>query len=484
MEKKDYYVAIDLGSSNVVVAVGEKTQDNALRIVDLAVTPVKGQGVSCGEIKNIESVAKSIKEALEQIENRLGIKITEAYTGISGHHIKCAKHSYFVYVGQDGEICEQDIVRLKDSMYNVQPPEGETILKILPQNYIIDDREEATNPVGMFGKKLEATFNFIIGNKAAVSRLEKALLKVDVKQLKMFLNPLLSAEAVVLPDEKELGVAVIDIGAGTTDICIYCDNTIRHVAVIPIGADIINRDIRAYGILERYVEDLKVQYGSALSAEAASDKLIKIPGRTPREISFKNLSAIIEARMKDILDYVMAEIKQSGNDKKLGAGIVVTGGGANLKELDTLIREYTDMDVRIACADIKVSEDSVDKVLDPAYSTVVGMLAQVMDCGYQSRSYETVNVPVATQDKQTQVEDTRTYIPNYEAQVAEEPASREEDNIVAPQSSMNADSTMENESDQKEQSAPANKDPKVGKLFSKIKDKFSEWFDVIDENDY
>lgn len=480
MERKDYYIAIDLGSRNVVVGVGEKAEGEKLRVVDLAVVPVQGQGVSRGEIKNIESVAKSIKDSLGQIETRLGIKVSEAYTGISGHHIKCAKHSYFVYVGRDGEICEEDIVKLKDSMQNVQPPEGEKILKILPQNYIIDGQEEATNPVGMFGKKLEATFNFIIGNKVVVSRLEKALTKVNIKQLSMFLNPLLSAEAVVLDDEKEMGVAVVDIGAGTTDICIYCDNTVRHVAVVPVGADIINRDIRAYGILERYVEDLKVQCGSAMSEDAASDKLIQIPGRTPREISFKNLSAIIEARMKDILDYVMAEIKQTGLENKLAAGIVITGGGANLKDLDALIREYTNMEVRIAYADVNVSEDSLDKVTDPAYSTVVGMLYQAMQCD-APKSFE-VNI-VETKPEQI-VEPVKEEVP--ETKVEDEPKKAEEPKKEQkPLRHIIEEDDFEQDAEQagglgaRKETAK----PKAGFL-GRLKNKFSEMFDVIDDNEF
>lgn len=469
MEKKDYFVAIDLGSNNVVVVVGCKGDGGKVDVVDVAVAAVEGQGVMRGEIKNIEAVAKSIKEAVEEVEERLGIKIIDAYTGISGQHIKCAKHSYFVYVGRDGEIREEDVQKLNDSMRNVQAPDGEKILMILPQNYIVNDEEEVSNPVGMFGKKLEATFNFIIGNNASVSRLEKALMKVDIKQTHMFLNPLVSAEAVVLPDEKEMGVAVLDIGAGTTDMCIYYDKMIRHVAVIPIGSDSINKDIRSYGILERYIEDLKIQYGSALSENASADKLIKVPGRTPREpreISFKNLSSIIEARMQDILDYVMAEIKRAGCDTKLGAGIVITGGGANLKDLDLLIKNYTGMDVRIAAPDVCVGEESLELASNPGMATAIGILLKGAESG-----------------KPNKIEMIRRIVPSATAYQTE-PAA-------APKYGASSDNSAVSDSDgdvEQEISKPKATKPKKEKKekknpFKGLIDGFTKMFDVIDDNE-
>lgn len=473
MEKKDYFVAIDLGSNNVIVVVGCKGDEGKVDVVDVAVAPVEGQGVMRGEIKNIEAVAKSIKEAVEQIEERLGIKIIDAYTGISGQHIKCAKHSYFVYVGRDGEIREEDVQKLTDSMRNVQAPEGEKILMILPQNYIVNDEEEVSNPVGMFGKKLEATFNFIIGNNASVSRLEKALMKVDLKQTQMFLNPLVSAEAVVLPDEKEMGVVVLDIGAGTTDMCIYYDKMVRHVAVIPIGSDSINKDIRSYGILERYVEDLKVQYGSALSETASADKLIKVPGRTPREpreISFKNLASIIEARMQDILDYVMAEVKRAGCESKLGAGIVITGGGANLKDLDTLVKNYTGMDVRVASPDVSVGVESIEIAANPALATAIGILKKGIEGGRPNK-IETIRriVPTGSQfGKERQETDTLKNDAEQYGNASARNSEHDDDSFTAS----------------KQENPKVKKDKKEWKNpFKKLTDGFTRLFDVIDDNE-
>ena len=380
MEKKNYIVAIDLGSSNVVAMAGSRGEEGKVHINDVAVKEV--EGMMRGEIRNIESVAQSIKEAVAELEERLGIRISEAYTGISGQHIKCAKHSYYVFVGRDGEINREDVEKLNESMRNVHAPEGEKILHIIPQNYLIDSKEEVANPVGMFGRKLEATFNFVLGENVSVSRLEKALMKVGIRQVQMYINPLVSAEAVVLPDEQELGVAVIDIGAGTTDVTIYYDKIVRHVGVVPLGADAINKDIRSYGILERYVEDLKVKYGCAVAENVSAEKVIKVPGRTPREpkeISFRTLAAIIEARLQDIFDYVMEEIRLAGYENRLGAGIVLTGGCAQLHDIDQMVKNYTGLDVRIASPEMSVDEESVELADDARFSAAVGILKKGLE---------------------------------------------------------------------------------------------------------
>ena len=379
MEKKNYIVAIDLGSSNVVVMIGSKGEGGKVHIDDVAVKEV--EGMMRGEIKNIELVARSIKEAVTELEERLSIRIAEAYTGISGQHIKCAKHSYYVFVGRDGEINREDVEKLNESMRNVHAPEGEKILHIIPQNYIIDDKEEVADPVGMFGRKLEATFNFVLGENVHLSRLENALTRMGIRQAQMYINPLVSSEAVVLPDERELGVAVVDIGAGTSDVTIYYDKIVRHVGVVPLGADAINRDIRAQGILERYVEDLKIKYGGAI-AENAAEKVIKVPGRTPREpkeISFYTLAATIEARLQDIFDFVMKEIRQAGYENKLAAGMVLTGGCAQLQDIDRMAKNYTGLDVRIASPEASVDEESFVVAEDTRFSAAVGILKKGLE---------------------------------------------------------------------------------------------------------
>ena len=350
VENGDYVVAIDLGTNTVVTVVGTKDEDGRIRIVDREVSPVQGMGMVRGEIKNIELVSQSIKATVAAIEQRQQIRITEAYAGVSGQHIRCVKHPYHVF-SRGGEIRQEDVQHLHDSMRNVPAPEGEKILQIIPQSYVVDDEEETSSPVGTFGTKLASTFNILLGDSTAISRVEMALKRGGIAPLGLFLNAVASAEAVLSEDEKQEGVAVIDIGGGTTDVTVYEKNIIRHVGIVPMGGNVVNKDIRSYGILEKHVESLKTRYGGAMREKAQPDKFITTPGlsaKAPKEISCQNLAAIIEARMQDIIDFAVEEIKKSGYQNKLSAGVVLTGGGAQLRDLDALFKSYTGMDVRVA----------------------------------------------------------------------------------------------------------------------------------------
>ena len=333
-ENKNYIVAIDLGSGSVTAAAGSKDPDGRLNIIDMVSKPM--QGMSCGEVINIEQVTGAVRAAVGELEEHLGIKVTEAYAGISGHDIKCADSSYFVYVsGEDHEICEEDVAKLHESMNSLQPPEGICILDRTPQKYVIDSREETMQPVGRFGQQLEATFNFILANRGSLERLNKAFLRLGIVQRRLFTNAQASAAAVLTEDEKELGAAVIDIGAGCTDICIWQDNIMRYVGVLPVGSDAINRDIRSIAIPERFIEKLKTTHGYAVAAQIPEEKRsqnIKIKGRTQREnkeISFYNLAQIIEARLLDIVENRLVGMKSRG--------VYETPGGAILyKAIDVL----------------------------------------------------------------------------------------------------------------------------------------------------
>ena len=272
---------------------------------------------------------------------------------------------------------------MHDSMRNVPAPEGEKILQIIPQNYIVDDEEETANPVGTFGNKLASTFNIILGDSVAINRLEMALKRVDIVPLGLFLNAIASAEAVLTPDEKEEGVAVVDIGAGTTDVVVYQKNII-HVGIIPMGGNVINKDIRSYGILEKHVENLKTRYGEAMRDAAQPDKYITTPGlsaKASKEISSQNLAAIIEARMLDIIDFVVEELKKSGFQDRLAAG-----GGAQLKHVETLFKSYTGMDARVAGAESTLDGESLETAGQPAMATAVGILARAFDERAQNKT--------------------------------------------------------------------------------------------------
>lgn len=367
-----------MGCSSVVVAVGEKTPEGLLDVACVVTKPV--EGVNAGRIENIELVSRAIREAVSEAEQQLGIRITEAYAGISGDFVRCARHTdhVFVYDPQNG-VNQKDVDALFDRMRNVQAPDDETIMERVPQNYMVDDNQEVRNPVGSFGKKLSSTFNFILCLKTPMQRLDMALKRLGIKMLGVMSDALATPEAVLLPDEKEEGVAVVDVGGGVTDVTVYYRNVVRYVASIPMGASAINRDIRTMSVPEKHVESLKQKYGSAVAELAPEDKLIRVNGRTAREakdILLRNLATVIEARATDIAEFVQQEIKDSGYAGKLAYGIVLTGGSAKLKDLDELFRRVTGMDVRVAVPETGITGESKEKVADAAFLDRRGHPAQ------------------------------------------------------------------------------------------------------------
>lgn len=383
MEKKNYTAVIDLGSSNVVVAVATRNEEGTLDVEAIVSKPV--EGVNAGRIVNIEQAAGAIREAVTELENDFGMRITEAYAGISGEFVRCARHTDHVFTldPQNGVI-QSDVDALFDRMRNVQAPDDEVIVERIPQLYLLDEHEEVRNPVGSFCRRLSSTFNFILCDKTPLQRLDMALRRLGIRTLGIFPNVLATPEAVLSDEEKEEGVAVVDLGGGVTDVTVYCRGIVRYAASIPMGAKAINRDIRSQSIPEKHVESLKCKYGSAVAELAPEDKLIRVSGRTAREskaILLRNLATVIEARAMDIVDFVRQEIEDSGCADKLGYGIVLTGGSARLKDLDELFRRTTGMEVRVATAETGFSERSCERLSDPAYATAAGLLLRGMWAG-------------------------------------------------------------------------------------------------------
>lgn len=376
--EKEYIAAIDLGSKNIVTVVGLKDKDSNIEIIGTSITP--SEGMENGTIRNVESMAISIKKSIEEVESKLGVQIEAVYAGISGSFIKSIRHSYFVFVSnRDGEIKLDDVKKINESMDNVQVSDHERILKRIPQHYVLDNKsdEMVTNPIGMYGRKLENSFIFIVGDNGVISRVENAISRTGLKITNLFVNPVVSAEAVLLPEEKSEGVLYMDIGAGTTDICIYKDNIVRHVAALPIGGNMINKDIQTYGFMAKHVEPLKVSHGSAVSKLASVDQLVRIKGVSSNDekiISYQNLAVIIESRLLDIIELAMTELKRSGYEGALRAGIVLSGGVSLTKDIDILFREQTRMAVRIATPVINLVKEGSQVVDSPLYSTAVGLL--------------------------------------------------------------------------------------------------------------
>ena len=489
MERKNYTVAVDLGSSNVVVAVGEKAAEGQMEVASIVSKPV--EGVNAGKIENIELVSRAIREAMSEAEEQLGIRITEAYAGISGDFVRCARHTdhVFVYDPQNG-VNQKDVDALFDRMRNVQAPDDETIMERVPQNYVVDDNQEVKNPVGSFGKKLSSTFNFILCLRTPMQRLDMALKRLGIKMLGVTSNAIATAEAVLLPDEKEEGVAVVDIGGGVTDVAVYYRNVVRYIATIPMGALAINRDIRTMSVPEKHVESLKQKYGSAVADLAPEDKLIRVNGRTAREakdILLRNLATVIEARATDIAEFVLQEIRDSGYAGKLAYGIVLTGGSAKLKDVDELFRRVTGMDVRIASAETGVAEESREKVVDPAYATAVGILlkgAEQGACAVIERPASPASRPAEPrpgfQPRQPQDVPEFRHMPRFQ-QPAQGPAS------AAAQPASDEDAAARGQEREDEQLKAPVIEPKRkrdwGSIFQKTFDKINKSFTAAEDEE-
>ncbi len=399
MERKNYVIAIDLGSMNVTVAIAEKNEQGLLDIVSIVQAHTKG--MRAGQIENIELVGQSIREVITKIEKELGIHITEAYAGISGEFVRCARHTDHVFVSDpDNGVNHNDVQGLFDRMRNVQAPEGEVIMERVPQNYIVDDNQEVENPEGSFTRKLSSTFNFILCQKTPMQRLELALKRMKINILDVLPNSLYMGESVLVPDEKDEGVAVVNVGAELTDVAVYYRNVVRYIATIPMGASAINHDIRSMGIPEKTVEKLKLKVGSAVADLAPEDRMVRLNGHTGRdskEFLVRNIAAAIEARATDIVEYVMQEIRDSGYYDKLAYGIVLTGGSARLTNLDELFRRVTGMEVRVALPEIGFTEETAQALDNPSYTTVTGLLLRGAQLGMSSvlvQSPET-DAPVA-----------------------------------------------------------------------------------------
>ena len=382
VEKKNYIVAIDLGSQNVTAAAATRGADGKM-VVEAVVRKPSG-GVAGGAIENIEMAVKSLKEVVNELGEQLNIRVLEAYFGISGDFIRCACHNDWVSVGDHNNgVSQSDVDELYARMEKVSAPtDDELILERIPQNFVVDGNKEVANPVGSFGQSLSSTFNFILSTKTPIERLKKAAINLGIRPLGIYINPLVTAETLLSADEKEEGVAVIDMGSNVTDVTIYYNNVIRYVASIPMGANTINLDIRAQSIPEKVVEKIKVRFGSAVAANV--DEGVMIDYRTPKGkkgILQRNLATVIQARVQDMADMVVEEIKFAGYEKKLPYGIVLTGGGANLADIAEAFTEQTKIDTRIGVPDVVVDEQSADLVDGPEFATVVGLLWRGMESG-------------------------------------------------------------------------------------------------------
>lgn len=375
--KNNFLAAVDIGTTKIVTIVGTKNDNGKLEILGMSKTPSKG--VKRGVVLNIEETVNAIRTTVEEVQKQSGTTLSEVFVGIAGQHIKSVRSRGYINIDSfEKRISKDDKSKLISEMYKIPIDVGEEIIHVLPQNYIVDNETGVKNPVGMSGRRLEANFHIVVGQIASAKNIKNCVESIGLDVVQLILEPLASSSAVLTNDEKEAGVALVDIGGGTTDIAVYYDDVIRHTAVIPFGGNVVTKDIKeGCSILNRQAEALKIQFGSALGDLAQEDKIVTIPGisgRDPKEISFKSLAYIIQSRMEEIIDAVLFEIENSDCIDKLSAGIVLTGGGALLKYLPQLVNYRSGMDVRIGYPSELIASDTLEEINQPMYSTSIGLL--------------------------------------------------------------------------------------------------------------
>ncbi|HLC82242.1 MAG TPA: cell division protein FtsA [Bacteroidia bacterium] len=376
MEPSEIVVGLDIGTTKIVAIVGRRNEFGKIEILGMGKS--ESFGVARGVVQNIDQTVQSIRTAVEEAEAKSGVDIKVVNVGIAGQHIRSMQHRGIkTRASIEQEISQNDIDALIDDMYKLMMAPGEEIIHVLPQEYIIDNESGIKNPIGMSGIRLEANFHIITGQIAAARNIYKCVQKAGLEVSELTLEPLASADAVLSNEEKEAGVVLVDIGGGTTDVAIFQDGIIRHTAVIPFGGNVITEDVKeGCTIIKSQAELLKMKFGSALASENQENEIVSIPGlrgRAHKEISVRNLSAIIQARMEEIVEHVYYEIKHSGYEKKLIAGIVVTGGGAQLKHVSQLIEYITGMDTRVGYPNEHLAKGSED-VTSPLFATSVGLV--------------------------------------------------------------------------------------------------------------
>jgi cell division protein FtsA len=369
-------VGLDIGTTKIAAIVGKRNEHGKIEILGMGRS--ESLGVMRGMVANIEKTVASIKEAVEEASIKSEVEIKEVYVGIAGQHIKSMQHRGMITRSNtDYEISQADIDAITDDMYRLAMPPGEEIIHVIPQEFIVDSEQGIKEPIGMAGVRLEANCHIITGLVTAAKNIYKCVEKAGLTTKALILEPLASAEAVLTEEEKEAGVVLVDIGGGTTDIAIFQDGIIRHTAVIPFGGNVITEDIKeGCSIIRTQAEQLKVKFGSALAKQTRENEIVSIPGlrgREPKEISVKNLAHIIQARVEEIIDHVHYEIKHSGYEKKLIAGIVITGGGSQLKNISQLVEYITGMDTRIGYPNEHLGK-GFDEVKSPMYATGVGLV--------------------------------------------------------------------------------------------------------------
>ena len=376
-------VGLDIGTTKICVTVGRRSDHGKIEILGMG--KAESAGVTRGVVSNIQKTVQGIMLAVEEASAQSNVDVKIVNVGIAGQHIKSLQHrGILTRKDLNTEIQRKDIDKLIEDMYKLVMPPGEEIIHVLPQEFTVDNEPGIKDPIGMAGVRLEANFHIISGHVSAVKNIIKCVGNAGLETQELILEPLASSESVLSDEEKEAGVVLVDIGGGTTDLAIFHEGIIRHTAVIPFGGNSVTEDIReGCSVMRNQAELLKTRFGSALAEENKENEIICVPGlrgREPKEISVKNLAFVIQARMEEIIEHVYYEIKSSGYEKKLIAGIVITGGGAQLKHLPQLVEYVTGLDSRVGYPNEHLAKNDVlpkqtyDELKSPMFATGIGLL--------------------------------------------------------------------------------------------------------------
>ena len=405
-------VGLDIGTTKIAAIAGRKNEYGKLEILGFG--RANSNGVKHGQVLNIDETIKAIRMALENCyASNPNLEISEVYVGIAGHHIKSLQtRGDIVRQNTEEEITRREIDQLVADQYKTYIPAGDQIIDVIPQEFTVDNFQNIPNPIGYGGVKVGANFHIITGDKNAIRNINRAVEKSSLRTKDLVLQPLASAAAVMGQEDLEAGVAIVDIGGGTTDLAVFYEGILKHTAVIPFGGENITNDIKTgLGVLKTQAEQMKVQFGSALSNEAKANAYITIPGlrgMPAKEISVKNLAGIIQARMSEIMDFVTYHLKQVGLDNRmLNGGIVMTGGGSQLRHLIQLTEYITGLNARIGYPTEHLAAGHIEELAKPTYSTCIGLILK----GYSDyehnrkefeQEYRKVDVPDNLRKAETQ----------------------------------------------------------------------------------
>jgi cell division protein FtsA len=416
MQEQPIIVGLDIGTTKIAAIAGRKNEFGKLEILGFG--RANSVGVQHGMVLNIDQTIKAIETALENCyASNPNLVISEVYVGIAGHHIKSLQtRGDIVRQNLDNEITQSEIDRLIEDQYRTYIPAGDKIIDVIPQEFTVDNFQNIPNPIGYSGVKVGANFHIITGDKNAIRNINRSVEKSGLVTKDLVLQPLASAAAVMCDQDLEAGVAIVDIGGGTTDLAVFYEGILKHTAVIPFGGENITNDIKTgLGVLKTQAEQMKIQFGSALSDEAKANAFITIPGlrgMSPKEISVKTLASIIQARMSEIMDFVTYHLKQVGLDNRmLNGGVILTGGGSQLKHLIQLTEYVTGLNARIGFPNEHLSGGHIEELAKPMYSTCIGLILK----GYNdyenknkqmSSNFTKVSLPKSTSAEVLEEEET------------------------------------------------------------------------------